>query len=102
MSDETKNKTKKAYKVIIRPLITEKMAIEASKNKYGFLVNRNATKKDIKEAVEEVYNVKPVAIHITNMPGKFVSRGRVLGKRSDFKKAIVTLASGQTITHEGV
>ena len=54
------------------------------------------------EAVEEIYNVKPTAVHTINVQGKFVSRGRVLGKRGDFKKAIVTLASGQTITHEGV
>lgn len=104
MTSEIKkeNKTKRAYKIVLRPLVTEKMAIEAGKNKYGFLVSRTATKKDIKNAVEEIYKVKPVAINVANIQGKFVYRGRVAGKRSDFKKAIVTLASGQTITHEGV
>lgn len=104
MTSEIKkeNKTKKAYKIILRPLVTEKMAIEAGKNKYGFLVNRTATKKDVKEAVEEIYNVKPVAVNMINVQGKFVSRGRITGKRNDYKKAVVTLVSGQTITHEGV
>lgn len=104
MTTENKkeNKTKKAYKIVLRPLVTEKMAIEASKNKYGFLVNRIATKKDIKEAIEEIYKVKPVAVNVVNVQGKVVYRGRVAGKRSDYKKAIVTLASGQTITQEGV
>jgi large subunit ribosomal protein L23 len=104
MTNENKKeiKTKIAPKVILRPVITEKMAIEASKNKYGFFVSRNATKGQIKKAIEEIYKVKPVNVNILNLEGKKVYRGRTVGKRVDTKKAIVTLASGQTITHEGV
>jgi len=104
MTNENKKefKTKIAHKIILRPLVTEKMAIEASKNKYGFLVNRTATKNQIKQAVEEIYKVKPVSVNTVNVQGKMIYRGRNSGKRTDMKKAIVTLASGQTITHEGV
>lgn len=105
MTQENKKTTKAkiAHKIIVRPLVTEKMAREAEKNKYGFLVNRQATKKQIKEAVEELYKVKPIAVNVINMQGKTVKRGRIAGKRSDFKKAIVTIISGQSITvHEGV
>ena len=94
--------TKIAFKVILRPLVTEKMAIEASKNKYGFLVSRQATKNQVKKAVEEIYKVKPISVNMINVQGKMIYRGRNSGKRSDMKKAIVTLASGQTIVHEGV
>ncbi|MDO9509678.1 MAG: 50S ribosomal protein L23 [Candidatus Magasanikbacteria bacterium] len=104
MTNENKKelKTKIAHKIILRPLITEKMAIEAAKNKYGFLVNRTATKKEVMRAMEEIYKVKPVKVNTINVQGKTVRRGKTSGKRSDVKKAIVTLASGQTITHEGV
>lgn len=104
MTNENKKEIKIgiAHKVILRPLVTEKMAIEAGKNKYGFLVNRKATKDQVKKAVEEVYKVKPVRVNIINVQGKLIRRGRQIGKRGDIKKAIVTLASGQTITHEGV
>jgi len=104
MTNENKKiiKVRIAPKIILRPLVTEKMAIEAAKNKYGFLVNRTATKSQVKRAIEEIYKVKPVSINIMNVQGKMVYRGRQTGKRSDIKKAIVTLASGQTITHEGV
>ncbi len=104
MTNENKKelKTKIAYKILLRPLVTEKMAIEAGENKYGFLVNRQATKNQVKQAVEEIYKVKPVSVNTINVQGKIVRRGRNSGKRSDVKKAIVTLASGQTITHEGV
>jgi len=104
MTNENKKiiKVRIAPKIILRPLVTEKMAIEAAENKYGFLVNRTATKSQVKRAIEEIYKVKPVSINIMNVQGKMVYRGRQTGKRSDIKKAIVTLASGQTITHEGV
>jgi large subunit ribosomal protein L23 len=98
----SENKNYKAHKIIIRPWVTEKMAVQASVNKYGFLVNPKATKKEIKDAIEEIYKVKPVAINISNVQGKMIYRGRAAGKRSDYKKAIVTLASGQTIAQEGV
>ncbi len=92
-----------ADKVLVRPLVTEKAAIAASKNQYGFIVAKGANKTNIKKAVESVYGVKPVAINVSNVSGKNVRFGRSLGRRSDYKKAMVTLPQGKTINiHEGV
>lgn len=89
--------------ILIKPLVTEKAAIMQSANKYSFLVDRSANKYQIKEAVLKKYGVKPVAVNVVNVQGKFVRFGRTMGKRSDFRKAIVTLPQGKSITvHEGV
>jgi large subunit ribosomal protein L23 len=92
-----------AYKILVRPLVTEKSAIMESLNKYSFVVNRSATKDQIKQAVFEAYGVRPAAVNVTNVEGKNVRFGRTRGRRSDYRKAIVTLSAGQTIAiHEGV
>lgn len=92
-----------ADKILIRPLVTEKAAIAESRNQYGFVVAREATKIDVKKAVEESYGVKPESVNIVNVSGKTVRFGRSLGRRSDYKKALVTLPQGKTINiHEGV
>lgn len=92
-----------AFKVLVKPLITEKSATLESKNKYSFVVNRSASKDQIKKAVEEVYGVKPSQINVANIEGRRVRFGRNMGKRNDYKKAIVTLPSGKTIDiHTGV
>lgn len=92
-----------AYKVLIRPLVTEKSAISESLNKYSFVVANGADKNKIKLAVEEAYGVKPVAVNVINVQGRVVRFGRRLGRRSDYRKAIVTLPQGKSITlHEGV
>lgn len=90
-------------RVIIRPLVTEKAAAEQGAGKYAFLVARGANKIGIKQAVKNLYGVDATAVNIINAQGKRMRSGQVAGKRSDFKKAIVTLKKGQTITvHEGV
>lgn len=86
------------YHVIIRPLVTEKAAVMESNNKYAFLVNPKANKIQIAQAVKALYGVKPVSVNVTHMPGKVVRFGRSMGRRSDYKKAIVTLEKGKTIT----
>jgi large subunit ribosomal protein L23 len=92
-----------ADKVLVRPLITEKAAIAGSHNQYGFIVVNSATKASIKKAVEDVYGIKPVAVNVINVSGKAVRFGRSFGRRSDYKKALVTLPQGKTINiHEGV
>lgn len=95
-----------AYRILARPLVTEKSAVMGSRNKYVFIVNRSANKEDVRRAVEDVYGVKPEKVNIINMSGHVTLRrgaGRAGGRRSDFKKAIVTLVSGQSIAvHEGV
>jgi len=92
-----------AHTVLIRPLVTEKCAVMESQNKYGFLVARNANKQQIKKSIEELYGVMPVAVNVVNVNGRHVRFGSRKGRRSDYRKAIVTLAAGKSITiHEGV
>ena len=92
-----------ADKILIRPLVTEKAAIAGSRNQYGFVVAKEATKIDIKKAVEESYGIKPESVNVINVSGKTVRFGRSLGRRSDYKKALVTLPQGKAINiHEGV
>ena len=89
--------------VVIKPLITEKAAVAQSLNKYSFIVNRRATKVEIKRAVKEIYGIVPTGVNISNIEGKRKFSGRVSGRRQDYKKALVTLPKGQSITiHEGV
>lgn len=96
-------KTGMAYRILVKPLISEKAAALGGENKYVFLVNTDANKISVKKAIEEVYNVKPIAVNIINMEGKVVRRGRVSGQRKDYKKAIITLKKGDSITvYEGV
>lgn len=92
-----------AYKVLVKPLVTEKSAVAEGKNKYSFVVNRNANKNQVREAVAEIYGVKAVKVNIINTDGRPMRFGRSMGRRSDYKKAIVTLSAGSTIDiHAGV
>ncbi|RLC38333.1 50S ribosomal protein L23 [Candidatus Falkowbacteria bacterium] len=92
-----------AYRVIIRPLVTEKAANLGSENKYVFAVNIKANKIEIAKAINEIYGIKPVGINIISIKGKKVRYGRTIGQRKNWKKAIVTLAAGKTIkVYEGV
>ncbi len=91
------------YPVILKPLVTEKAAMMGSANKYGFVVGKSATKNAIKHAVQSMYKVTVKNVNVVNVQGRVVRFGRTAGKRSDFKKAIVTLLPGQTIAvHEDV
>ena len=86
------------YRVLLKPLVTEKSNLGPQHGKYTFIVDPRATKKDIKRAVEERFKVKVIDVNITNYLGKEKGRGgRTKGKRSDWKKAYVTLAKGNTI-----
>ena len=88
--------------IIKKPVITEKMtAISEKLNRYAFIVDKRANKLQIKKAVEELYGVKVAAVNTMNYEGKSKSRytksGVISGKASDTKKAIVTLAEGESI-----
>ncbi|WP_448544673.1 50S ribosomal protein L23 [Roseiflexus sp.] len=85
------------HQIIKRPLITEKNTNLMRFNKYSFEVDRNATKPQIKRAIEEIFNVRVTAVHTMNVRGKLRRRGRQYGYTSDWKKAIVTLAEGDRI-----
>ncbi len=92
-----------AYKTIVKPLITEKASDLSTISKYVFEVNIKANKIEVAKAIEAIYGLKPIAVNIVKMKGKAVSRGRVMGKRKDFKKAIVSLKKGDKIEiYEGV
>ena len=87
----------KAYDTIVRPLVTEKATIGNEHGQVSFVVAINATKPEIKAAVEMLFNVQVTAVNTSILKGKTKNfRGRP-GRRNDVKKAIVTLAEGQTI-----
>ncbi|MBE9483558.1 MAG: 50S ribosomal protein L23 [Bacteroidetes bacterium] len=88
--------------IIIKPVITEKMtAMGESLNRYGFIVNRKANKLQIKKAIEDLYGVDVVSVNTMTYRGKTKSRftktGVISGKTASFKKAIITVAEGETI-----
>ena len=90
--------TIKAFDVIRRPLITEKsMAKLEKQNKVTVEVLSTANKTEVKLAFEAVYKVKVQAVNIVNVRAKFTRRGRYPGTISGFKKAVVTLVSGQAL-----
>lgn len=92
-----------AYRVLIKPIITERSGDLGVYNKYVFEVAVNANKIDIAKSIEEVYGVTPTKVNVINKRGKRVRFGRLQGKRKDTKKAIVTLPQGKSINvYEGV
>jgi large subunit ribosomal protein L23 len=91
------------YQVIVRPLITEKATILAGSGKYAFEVDRRANKPQIREAVELAFNVHVENVHTMNVRGKGRRVGRRYTRTRNWKKALVTLAEGDTIQlFEGV
>lgn len=92
------------YSVIKKPLVTEKSTIARDEgNKYIFEVDRRATKIEIRNAVEKIFKVKVTTVRTMNFTGKKKRVGRIIGSRSDWKKAVVTLAPGSSIeVFEGV
>ncbi len=88
--------------ILIKPLVTEKMTNQTEKySRYGFVVDRRATKPQIKKAVESLYNVSVESVNTIIHGGKVKSRytkgGVITGKTPSYKKAIVTLVSGDSI-----
>ena len=89
--------------VIIKPMLSEKAAVLASTNQYVFLVRKEANRIQVSSAIKQTYGMQPVSVNILNVNGKKLRFGGRKGKRSDWKKAIVTLPAGQTINvYEGV
>ena len=92
-----------ATKYILKPLVTEKGTYAAEYNTYLFAVLPHAGKLAIKQAIEKLYGVTVTKIRTMRYDGKVVRSGRIEGRRSNFKKAYVTVAKGQSITiHKGV
>lgn len=85
-------------RIIVRPVITEKTtANQVEHNQYAFEVPSDANKHEIKHAVERLFDVHVARVRTTNVRGKWRRQGRHIGKRPNWKKAVVTLAEGETI-----
>jgi len=93
-----------SHDLIKRPLITEKTNIQKeSYNQISFEIDRNANRVEVKKAVENIFKVKVASVRTVQVKGKIKRRGRILGKRKDWKKAIVKLMPGERIDFfEGV
>lgn len=95
------------YDVLRRPLVTEKSSYQSGKlNQYSFIVADTATRKQVKDAIETLYDVQVVSVNIMNTPakrGRRLRSRRLLVRKPGHKKAIITLADGQTLQiFEGV
>lgn len=86
--------------IILAPVITEKTANMENEGKYVFKVAGKANKTEIKQAIEKKFNVKVLAVNITNSHPKKKRVGRYTGMTNKYKKAIVTLAKGNTISFD--
>ncbi|MGB6521302.1 MAG: 50S ribosomal protein L23 [Candidatus Cybelea sp.] len=95
-----------ARDVIVSPRITEKSMADALLHQYTFVVHPQATKTQIRHAVEEIFHVNVLRVNTVNVRGKsrtFARKGvRTRGRQSDFKKAVVTIKTGQKIELGGV
>jgi large subunit ribosomal protein L23 len=86
------------YDIIRRPIITEKTNIQKDQsNQVTFEVDPSANRIEVQRAIEKIFNVKVANTRTLNVRGKVKRRGRILGKRRDWKKAIVTLMPGERI-----
>jgi large subunit ribosomal protein L23 len=92
------------YDVLKRPVITEKSTTQKeANNQLTFEVDRKANKVEIRQAVEQVFKAKVVGVRTIQMKGKVKRFGRTVGKRRNWKKAVVTLAPGERVEFfEGV
>ena len=88
--------------IIVAPHVTEKTALSAEvSNQHGFKVLSDATKTEVKAAVELMFDVKVTDVNLLNVKGKVKRFRQKEGKRSDWKKAYVSLAEGSVINYEG-
>jgi large subunit ribosomal protein L23 len=92
------------HDIIIRPIVTEKTTLQKEMyNQVSFEVDRRANRIEIRKAIEHIFAVRVADVKTMHINGKVKRRGRVLGKRKDWKKAIVTLLPGERIEFfEGV
>ena len=92
---------KEPYRIILKPLITEKSTILRESNKYGFVVDMKATKSEIRQAAEEMFDLKGKITQVNTMRVNGKPKGKLFryrrGRRPNWKKAIITVAEGTTI-----
>ena len=89
--------SERAFSIIKKPLSTEKSTNLNQFNQYSFVVSKNSNSSEIKEAIQRIFNVKVIKVNTSIMRGKLKSFKGTVGYKKDFKKAIVTLAEGNTI-----
>ncbi len=94
----------KDYDLIKRPILTEKTNIQKEEyNQLSFEVDKRANRLEIGDSIEKKFNVNVVGVRTINVKGKIKRRGKITGKRKDWKKAIVTLKAGERVDFfEGV
>jgi len=86
------------HQILLKPLLTEKStALRETHHKVCFMVHPKANKIEVKKAVEEVLKVKVDNVHILNVSGKIKKTGRFVGKKPDWKKAVITLKEGEKL-----
>lgn len=94
---ETKTSTRQLVDLIKYPIITDKATRLLELNQYSFATAKNTTKGDIKKAIEYIFNVKVLSVNTYNTPKKTRRVGRFIGSKTRYKRAIVTLAEGNSI-----
>ncbi|MBU6377211.1 MAG: 50S ribosomal protein L23 [Gammaproteobacteria bacterium] len=101
MTAVSKLSQERLINVLVAPHVTEKSALAMqNSNQYAFRVRRDASKPDIKAAVELMFQVKVESVNVINEPGKTRRFGKTVGRTQDWKKAYVRLAPGQSIDYE--
>jgi len=86
------------HDIIIRPIVTEKTSIQkAVSNQLSFEVDKRANRVEIKRAIEDIFKVNVASVRTMHVKGKVKQRGRIVGKRRNWKKAIVKLMPGERI-----
>lgn len=100
-SEAKTNATARNYDVIVSPVITEKSTAVSEQNKVVFNVRLDANKQEVKDAIQNIFGVQVKSVNTLIRLGKQKRFRNTLGKQSDVKKAIITLAEGQTINLEG-
>lgn len=97
VSKVNKEDTKEAYRILIKPIISERATFFGAVGKYIFEVSPRANKIEIKKAMKSLYGVSPMKVNIINVSGKETTYGRTRGRTKNWKKAIVTLQEGDKI-----
>lgn len=91
---------KDPHDIVLKPLLTEKMEfLKDDSGKYAFVVQKTANKIEIRDAIQSIYNVTVTKVTVMNMRGKKRRIGWIPGRRSNWKKAIVTLKEGDSIEY---
>jgi len=94
----TETKERDLIDLVRKPVITEKATLLLEENKYVFDVAKKATKPEIKKAIEKLFDVTVTKVNVQNLPRKKRRMGRFMGYKAQYKRAIVTLAEGDSIT----